>query len=137
MITFIPLHEKDGSPIFVNTQHIHWMKEISAEQYGDAFTELTLTSDVLLCVKESVAYILSLPPFSGALLDEPERPKHPFVPGDISVKTFNTLQNSGYFFAYYEDIAQISESTLLKLLGRKSFNEIKDILAEMGLEIKK
>jgi len=54
---------------------------------------------------------------------------------ELSVRSYNCLKNANIKTIY--DLVTKSESEMLKTknFGRKSLNEIKDILAEMGLSL--
>lgn len=59
----------------------------------------------------------------------------PIAELDLSVRSFNCLQSGG--IRYVGDLVQKTEAEMLKVknFGRKSLKEIKELLAEMGLEL--
>lgn len=70
--------------------------------------------------------------------EEPEFNENLLRPVDeleLSVRSFNCLQNAG--IKYIGDLVQKSEGQMLKTknFGRKSLKEIKELLAEMGLQL--
>ncbi len=70
--------------------------------------------------------------------EEPEFNENLLKPVDeleLSVRSFNCLQNAG--IKYIGDLVQKSEQEMLKTknFGRKSLKEIKELLSEMGLEL--
>ena len=70
--------------------------------------------------------------------EEPEFNENLLKPVDeleLSVRSFNCLQNAG--IKYIGDLVQKSEAEMLKTknFGRKSLKEIKELLSEMGLEL--
>lgn len=70
--------------------------------------------------------------------DEPEFNENLLKPVDeleLSVRSFNCLQNAG--IKYIGDLVQKTEAEMLKTknFGRKSLKEIKELLSEMGLEL--
>ncbi|MEC9399101.1 MAG: DNA-directed RNA polymerase subunit alpha C-terminal domain-containing protein, partial [Myxococcota bacterium] len=70
--------------------------------------------------------------------DEPEFNENLLRPVDeleLSVRSFNCLQNAG--IKYIGDLVLKTEADMLKTknFGRKSLKEIKELLAEMDLEL--
>lgn len=93
-------------------------------------------------VKEQVSIFINfdeaLEPEVKIELEEPEFNEHLLKPVDeleLSVRSFNCLQNAGIKFI--GDLVQKSEAEMLKTknFGRKSLKEIKELLQEMELEL--
>lgn len=80
----------------------------------------------------------TLEPQDDAEEEVPEFNEHllkPIAELDLSVRSFNCLQSGG--IRYVGDLVQKTEAEMLKVknFGRKSLKEIKEILAEMDLEL--
>lgn len=80
----------------------------------------------------------SLEPEVSEAEEEPEFNEHLLVPVDeleLSVRSFNCLQNAG--IKYIGDLVQKTEPEMLKTknFGRKSLKEIKELLRDRGLEL--
>lgn len=80
----------------------------------------------------------SLEPDVSEAEEEPEFNEHLLVPVDeleLSVRSFNCLQNAG--IKYIGDLVQKTEQEMLKTknFGRKSLKEIKELLRDRGLEL--
>ena len=74
---------------------------------------------------------------TGATGPEPERPGSPQRPDELelSVRSANCLKNDN--IVYIGDLIQKTEAEMLRTpnFGRKSLNEIKEVLASMGLHL--
>jgi DNA-directed RNA polymerase subunit alpha len=80
----------------------------------------------------------SLEPEESFAEEEPEFNEHLLVPVnelELSVRSFNCLQNAG--IKYIGDLVQKTEQEMLKTknFGRKSLKEIKELLRDRGLEL--
>jgi DNA-directed RNA polymerase subunit alpha len=80
----------------------------------------------------------SLEPEESTAEEVPEFNEHLLVPVDeleLSVRSFNCLQNAG--IKYIGDLVQKTEQEMLKTknFGRKSLKEIKELLRDRGLEL--
>lgn len=93
-------------------------------------------------IKEQVSIFInfdeSLEPELVVEDDEPEFNENLLRPVDeleLSVRSFNCLQNAG--IKYIGDLVQKTEAEMLKTknFGRKSLKEIKELLADMDLEL--
>jgi len=93
-------------------------------------------------LKEQVSIFInfdeSIEPEEGAEEEEPEFNENLLRPVDeleLSVRSFNCLQNAG--IKYIGDLVQKTEAEMLKTknFGRKSLKEIKELLRDMGLEL--
>lgn len=115
--------------------------------------QLEVTTDGSVAPEDAVAYAAkilkeqltifinfdeSLEPEESMAEEEPEFNEHLLVPVnelELSVRSFNCLQNAG--IKYIGDLVQKTEQEMLKTknFGRKSLKEIKELLRDRSLEL--